>query len=219
MSTYNREIVISGDGVNLTAELTIPEGASAILIFSQAGGSSRHSRRSQIVAGHLQRAGFGTLLPDLLTPEESDRFGMGCDIGLLTERLILVTESLRSRDLPGHFQLGYYGTSTGAAVALNAAARLPEVVRVIVSRGGRPELAADSLGKVKAPTLLIVGDQDPFVLQLNREALEQLAGVRRLEVVEGASYTFDEPGQMEEVDALAAAWCAQHLHASFIVNH
>jgi len=214
---YNQEIVIAGEGVNLTGELTIPEGATAILIFSQAGGSSRHSRRSQIVAQHLQREGFGTLLPELLTQEESQRYGAGYDIGLLTDRLVLVTESLKSLDLLGYYQLGYYGTSMGVAVALNAAARLPDVVRAVVSRGGRPDLA-DSLNRVEAPTLLIVGDQDPFVLQLNREALEQFSCVRRLEVIQGASHTFDEPGKMEEIDAITTAWFVQHLHPSLIVS-
>ena len=213
---YNQEIAIAGEGVDLRAELTIPEGATAILIFSQAGGS-RHSRRSQIVAQHLQREGFGTLLPDLLTSEESQRYGARYDIGLLTDRMVFVTESLKSLDLLCHYQLAYYGTSMGAAAALNAAARLPDVVRAIVCRGGRPDLA-DSLNRVEAPTLLLVGDQDSFVLQLNRDALEQFSCVRRLEVIQGASHTFHEPGKMEEIDAITTAWFVQHLHPSLIVN-
>jgi dienelactone hydrolase len=217
-SYYEHEIVIPDKKGKLTAELTIPAGARTIVIFSRAGGCSRRSRRSHVVAEHLHNDGFGTLLPDLLTADEIGEFGKGTDIGLLSERLILVTQFLQARDLLNHYSLGYYGTSTGAAVALNAAARLPGLVKAIVCRGGRPDLALKSLPEVEAPTLLIVGDQDSFVLPLNRDALEQFTCIRRLEVISGTAHSFDEPGKIEEVDRLAGGWFRQYLIAPTLVN-
>lgn len=217
-SYYEHEIVIPDKKGKLTAELTIPASAKAIVIFSQAEGCSRSSCRSRVVAEHFHQSGFGTLLPDLLTAEETAEFRRGIDIGLLADRLILVTQFLQARDRLTHYALGYYGTSTGAAVALNAAARLPEIVQAIVCRGGRPDLALKSLPEVKAPTLLIVGDQDSFVLALNRDALEQFTCIRRLEVIGGTGHSFDEPGKIEEVDRLASEWYRQYLTAPILVN-
>ena len=196
--------------VALAGLLTLPPGAQGVVVFAHGSGSGRLSPRNQAVADELGRAGFGTLLLDLLTSEEEveDRRSarLRFDIGLLGKRVVGAIDWLAG-DLP----LGCFGASTGAAAALIAAAERPDRVRAVVSRGGRPDLAGDALGRVAAATLLIVGGRDLEVLRLNRQAQSALAGESRLEVVPGAGHLFEEPGALERVAALACDWFAQHL--------
>ncbi len=208
--------------VALAGLLTLPPGAQGVVVFAHGSGSGRLSPRNQAVAHELRRAGFGTLLLDLLTSEEEveDRRSarLRFDIGLLAKRVVgaidwlageaVVRDLLPSlRDLP----LGCFGASTGAAAALIAAAERPDRVRAVVSRGGRPDLAGDALRRVTAATLLVVGGRDLEVLRLNRQAQSALAGESRLEVIPGAGHLFEEPGALERVAALTCDWFTQHL--------
>ncbi len=196
--------------VALAGLLTLPPGAQGVVVFAHGSGSGRLSPRNQAVADELGRAGFGTLLLDLLTSEEEaeDRRSarLRFDVGLLGKRVVGAIDWLAG-DLP----LGCFGASTGAAAALIAAAERPDRVRAVVSRGGRPDLAGDALGRATAATLLIVGGRDLEVLRLNRQAQSALAGESRLEVVPGAGHLFEEPGALERVAALTCDWFAQHL--------
>ena len=199
----------------LEGDLTLPEGATGIVVFAHGSGSSRHSPRNQWVARALNEAGLGTLLLDLLTLEEEEvdertrqlRF----DIPLLSRRLAAAVDWAAQRPETRHLAIGCFGASTGAAAALETAAMRPDVVRAVVSRGGRPDLAGNLLHRVTAPTLLIVGGHDPEVLDLNRTAYEDLAGVKELQVVPGATHLFEEPGTLQEVARLAAEWFDRHL--------
>ena len=211
----SRPVRIEVTGASLNGDVTVPEGAHGLVVFVHGSGSSRWSPRNRAVADCLVRAQLGTLLLDLLTePEERTdavtaefRF----DIPLLAERTtgvvdwIAVSPALRS--LP----LGLFGASTGAAAALMAAADRGQLVRAVVSRGGRPDLAGPALERVVAPTLLIVGGSDDAVLDLNSEAYDRLGGVRDLEIVEGATHLFEEPGALDKVSHLAAAWFLEYL--------
>jgi putative phosphoribosyl transferase len=197
--------------LGLAGTLCMPVGATALVVFAHGSGSSRHSPRNRAVAKALNERGFATLLLDLLTVEEDEIRSNVFDIPLLGRR---VEEAVgwtarepRTRALP----LGLFGASTGAAAALVAASRLGDRVRAVVSRGGRPDLAGDALALVRAPTLLIVGSLDMEVLELNRWALAQLEGPKSLEIVEGATHLFPEPGAMDQVIALAARWFATCL--------
>jgi pimeloyl-ACP methyl ester carboxylesterase len=194
------------DTVTLEGDLIVPRRASGLVLFAHGSGSSRHSPRNRRVAESLQRAGFATLLMDLLTPHEDAIEGMRFDIPLLARRLREATRWTTTRPDIARLPLGYFGASTGAAVALQAAAEFADRVQAVVSRGGRPDLALEILGRVRAPTLLIVGRLDDEVLRLNRTALDRLAGPKQLDVVEGATHLFEEPGALEEVAALAIAW-------------
>jgi len=194
------------------ADLIIPQRAAGVVLFAHGSGSSRHSPRNQYVAKQLREARLGTLLIDLLTPEEDETYRTRFDIGLLTQRLADAARSLarepQTKDLP----VGLFGASTGAAAALEVAAALPEAIRAVVSRGGRPDLASRAaLHKVKAPTLLIVGGDDAGVIELNEQAYAELGCEKRLEIVPGASHLFEEPGTLEEVARLAAQWFTRHL--------
>ena len=194
------------------ADLIIPQRAAGVVLFAHGSGSSRHSPRNQYVAKQLREARLGTLLIDLLTPEEDETYRTRFDIGLLTQRLADAARSLarepQTKDLP----VGLFGASTGAAAALEVAAALPEAIRAVVSRGGRPDLASRAaLHKVKAPTLLIVGGDDTGVIELNEQAYAELGCEKRLEIVPGASHLFEEPGTLEEVARLAAQWFTRHL--------
>jgi dienelactone hydrolase len=200
----------------LAANWSVPEGARGVVVFAHGSGSSRLSSRNRFVAGVLQRSGLATLLLDLLTAEEEeedrDSGHLRFDIGLLAGRLVGATEWLRGRPEAAGLPVGYFGASTGAAAALSAAARLPEEIAAVVSRGGRPDLAGDNLGRVRAPTLLIVGGADVPVIGLNRTALGRLAAVeKQLVIVPGATHLFEEPGALEEVARLAADWFGRHL--------
>jgi dienelactone hydrolase len=202
----------------LEATLDMPRPTSAVVVFAHGSGSSRHSPRNRRVAETLRRAGLGTLLIDLLTPveeiEDTATAHLRFDIPLLAGRLVSATdwlvEHLKARDLA----VGYFGASTGAAAALVAATLRPDVVRAVVSRGGRPDLAADVLHQVHAPTLLIVGGDDQPVVGLNQAALNMLAGTKELTIVPGASHLFSEPGALNTVAELAAAWFVRYLTAA-----
>jgi dienelactone hydrolase len=186
-----------------------------VVAFAHGSGSSRHSPRNREVAAVLQEAGLATLLADLLTPEEEQadmRTGhLRFDIGLLAGRLVAIADWLSEERRTSALPLGFFGASTGGAAALVAAARQPEAVSAVVSRGGRPDLAGVDLGAVRAPTLLIVGGRDDVVLGLNQQALGELRGEKRLEVVPGATHLFEEPGALQAVAALARGWFLEHL--------
>ena len=197
--------------VRLFGDLAIPAESLGIVIFAHGSGSSRRSPRNRSVALSLNEAGFGTLLFDLLTPEEElDRSNV-FDVELLAGRLVETTMWLRRQPKAAGTRIGYFGASTGAAAALIAAAELGNDVGAVVSRGGRPDLAARRLAEVRPPTLLIVGGADDDVLQLNREAFALLRCQSRLDIVPGATHLFEEPGTLETVAALAAGWFTRHL--------
>jgi putative phosphoribosyl transferase len=210
-----REAVrIAVGGAMLEGDLARPPASSGIVLFAHGSGSSRHSPRNRQVADHLQRAGLGTLLMDLLTPdeEELDRHSreLRFDIGLLARRLVGTVDWSTAR-FGADLHLGLFGASTGAAAALVAAAERPDRVAAVVSRGGRPDLAVAALGRVTAPTLLIVGSLDPQVLELNRAALGRLGSEASLEIVPRASHLFEEPGALERVAELAVGWFTRWL--------
>jgi len=194
----------------LFGNLTIPQNAAALVLFAHGSGSSRHSPRNQFVASTLNRAGLGTLLFDLLTPDEEaldihtrqHRF----NISLLAQRLVNATIWIRQQEQTRNLRIGYFGSSTGGAAALVAAAELPQDAGAVVSRGGRPDLAGDALPKVRAPTLLIVGGNDDIVIDLNEMARDQMRCEVKLEIIPGATHLFEEPGALEEVAKLASAW-------------
>jgi putative phosphoribosyl transferase len=181
------------------------------VLFAHGSGSSRHSPRNRQVAAELARAGLGTFLFDLLTRDEdlADR-ERRFDLALLTRRLIGATEAVRRDERTRGWRLGYFGASTGAAAALNAAAALGPTIGAVVSRGGRPDLA-DRIERVRAPTLLLVGAEDHGVIELNRAAYERLAGEKCLELVPNATHLFEEPGTLERVAQRAAEWFTIHL--------
>jgi putative phosphoribosyl transferase len=204
-----------GDGVVVEGDLALPQDPLGVVVFAHGSGSSRHSPRNRMVAGHLRERGLGTLLLDLLTPEEEavDRrtATLRFDVDLLARRLAGAVAWVAKVPDAGSLPLGAFGASTGAAAALVAAAREPERVDAVVSRGGRPDLAGDALARVQAPTLLVVGGRDDVVLELNRQACERLAVPCHLEVVPGATHLFEEPGALEEVARLAGDWFTRHL--------
>jgi pimeloyl-ACP methyl ester carboxylesterase len=194
----------------LVGDLEVPEQARAVVLFAHGTGSSRFSPRNRSVAGALRRAGFGTLLLDLLT-EQEERVDMVTaehrfDIGLLGHRLTAAVDWLGRHPVAGALPVELFGASTGAAAALVAAAERPDRVHSVVSRGGRPDLAGDALERVRAPVLLIVGGADPQVLAMNRDAAGHLRGAHDLHVVPGATHLFEEPGALEEVADVAAGW-------------
>ena len=209
------EVQIPAGRAVLSGNLTIPENALALVLFAHGSGSSRHSPRNQFVARTLNGGGLGTLLFDLLTPEEEaldiytreHRF----NIGLLAERLVHATNWTRQQDQLRDLRIGYFGSSTGGAAALVAAAELPQDVGAVVSRGGRPDLAGDALPKVQAPTLLIVGGNDDIVIELNEMARDQMRCEVKLEIIPGATHLFEEPGALEQVAKLASDWFSLHL--------
>lgn len=209
-----REIDIPLAAATLTGILRIPEAARGMVLFAHGSGSSRHSPRNNYVAERLADSAMATLLSDLLTAEEEATDEISAefrfDIPLLTARLLGTTEWLRGQRPLQDLPLGYFGASTGAAAALAAAAQVPEV-SAVVCRGGRPDLAGPALARVRAPTLLIVGGDDPQVLSLNRAALARLGGEAHLQIVPHATHLFVEPGALEQVAALAAEWFERHL--------
>ena len=199
--------------VTLPGHLTVPPDARGIVVFAHGSGSGRNSPRNLFVAGALHVVGLGTLLFDLLTPEEEADRSNVFDIGLLAARLTAATGWLRGQAGLGPLGLGYFGASTGAAAALLAAADPASDVAAIVSRGGRPDLAGPALGGVRAPTLLIVGGLDDRVLALNEESLAHVGTGSQLAVVPGATHLFHEPGALEQVASLARDWFTSHLPA------
>jgi len=206
---------ISAGGVTLEGNLLVPPGAPGIVLFAHGSGSSRFSSRNRTVAGELRNGGLGTLLIDLLTAEE-ERVDMRTahlrfDIELLARRLVGTTEWLGANEGTSTMPVGLFGASTGGGAALVAAARLPDRIAAVVSRGGRPDLAGAALPHVKAPTLLIVGGDDVPVIEMNREAYDQMTCERRMEIVPGASHLFEEPGTLEAVAQLAREWFTRYL--------
>lgn len=196
------------------ADVTVPPGATGIVLFAHGSGSSRHSPRNRFVAEELNSKHLATVLADLLTREEEsldERAGaLRFDIPLLTGRLVKMIDWLRSYDLIFRLPIGLFGASTGAAAALDAAAERPADVSAVVSRGGRPDLAKE-LRYVKAPTLLIVGGDDEPVIEMNRTALAKLSCGKKLEIVPHATHLFEEPGALERVAELAGEWFVSHL--------
>lgn len=211
----SQDVRIPADHVELAGILALPEGAEAIVLFAHGSGSGRLSPRNQHVARVLQEAGLATLLFDLLSEEEAavdERTGhLRFDIGLLAGRLVAATDWVRRQEFGSGLPIGYFGASTGAAAALVAAARRPGVTFAVVSRGGRPDLARFALAQVRAPTLLIVGERDEPVIDMNREAMRYLRAETRLEIVPGATHLFEEPGALDVVARLAADWFLFHL--------
>lgn len=204
-------VTIPVGDVELEGAIEVPDGASGTVVFAHGSGSSRKSPRNNYVASVVRERGLGTLLFDLLTEAEDRDRDNRFDIPLLTDRLVGATEWLRDRAETRSLPMGYFGSSTGAAAALRAAAKRGDDVDAVVSRGGRVDMAADVLGDVRAPTLLVVGGADTQVLELNREALESLGGRTDLHVVAGAGHLFEGEGELAEVAAVAADWFASAL--------
>lgn len=220
MKVFDSKIVETGTmipcgGVNLPGDLIVPAEAVGVVIFAHGSGSSRYSPRNQAVAAELHERRIGTLLFDLLTKaEEQEEFytrHLRFDIGLLTARLANATDWVLGQEIARNLPLGYFGSSTGAAAALAAAARFGKKVKAVVSRGGRPDLADDALPHVRAPTLLIVGGNDEAVVQFNEQARRQMKCETRLELVPGATHLFEEPGALETVARLAGEFFEQHF--------
>jgi pimeloyl-ACP methyl ester carboxylesterase len=206
------DVTLQLEAATLPGTLTMPSNASGVVVFAHGSGSSRLSPRNRLVASRLNNARLGTLLFDLLTDGEARNRGNVFDIGLLAERLALATGWLERQAPPTRsLPMGYFGASTGAAAALVAAADRPDGIGAVVSRGGRPDLAAEHLSQVVSPTLLIVGGADDLVLELNRRALAQLRCEAELHVVPGAGHLFEEPGALDTVAEDAATWFTRYL--------
>lgn len=217
MDGLERDVEVVAGPVTLEGTLGIPERPLGVVLFAHGSGSSRFSPRNRFVARSLRDAGLATLLIDLLTEAEEEidlvtrhfRF----DIRLLAERLVGAVDWLASHEATAALPIGLFGSSTGAAAALVAAAARPDRVGAVVSRGGRPDLAGDALSRVTSPTLLIVGGRDEPVIELNRLALARLRAPCEIRIVEGAGHLFEEPGTLERVARLAAAWFVERLGA------
>jgi len=207
---HEQLVTITGDSVALEGMLGMPPKAPGIVLFAHGSGSSRLSPRNNYVARALRSAGLATLLMDLLTEEEDRVYATRFDIGLLTRRLVAATRWIGKQPQTRRLSVGYFGASTGAAAALDAAAELGSAIGAVVSRGGRPDLA-ESLDQVRAPTLLIVGGLDTEVIALNRQAYAQLRAEKELTIVPGATHLFEEPGTLEQVADLAARWFTRRL--------
>lgn len=209
---------IPADNVTVEGMLELPENPQGVVLFAHGSGSSRHSLRNNYVANVLRNGGIGTLLMDLLTPEEDMDYRARFDIPLLTRRLLAATHWLETQKLAQHLPVGYFGASTGAAAALQAAAVLgnkPSTgnkISAVVSRGGRPDMAgSDDLSRVECPTLLLVGGLDDIVIELNQQAYDHMHCIKQLVIVPGATHLFDEPGTLEQVASLAGDWFKLHL--------
>jgi pimeloyl-ACP methyl ester carboxylesterase len=217
MPTLQESLEIPVAGVALEADVTVPERACGVVLFAHGSGSSRHSPRNRYVAAELGRAGLATVLADLLTPDEEQRDARTAELRFDIDRLAVRTSALADwvseQEPTAGLGIGLFGASTGAAAALVAAAARPNTVGAVVSRGGRPDLAGEWLRLVRQPTLLIVGERDIQVVQLNHRAREMLSGTTRLVIVPGASHLFEEPGALEQVARLAATWFVEHLAA------
>jgi len=209
-SIQNKIQIPVGDA-ELDGELVVPENATSLVIFSHGSGSSRFSPRNSMVAKMLQRKGIATLLFDLLTSKEDAVYANRFDIGLLTRRLITATGWVMEQNGVEKFHIGYFGASTGAASALNACAKLSNIIKAVVSRGGRPDLSMSFLDQVKAPVLLIVGELDEQVLELNRKAYDRLSCEKELAIIPQATHLFEEPGKLEEVARISAEWFEKKL--------
>ncbi len=214
-SKHNSLVHIPLDDLLLEGNLTVPEGAKGLVIFAHGSGSSRHSPRNRYVAEVLNDQKLATLLIDLLSQKEEEidlrtqhlRF----DIPMLAQRLVGIANWVESNPNIKHLKIGYFGSSTGGGAALIAAAKKPEHIAAVVSRGGRPDLAGEYLPQVKAPTLLIVGERDPQVIALNKQALAHLNDLSKLNIIPHATHLFEEPGTLEDVAHLAAEWFKKYL--------
>lgn len=217
-TTHNkdqRQVKIQVGPIELEGILAIPENACGVVLFAHGSGSSRFSPRNQRVARTLGDSGIGTLLMDLLTAQEEvvdlQTRHLRFDIELLAGRVTGAAQWLRNEETTRSFPIGYFGSSTGAAAALVAAARHPEGVAAVVSRGGRPDLADDALAEVCAATLLIVGGLDAMVIAMNRQAMARMRCQKKLVIVPGATHLFEEPGKLEEVAELTADWLKRYF--------
>lgn len=208
-------VLVQTDAVVLEGTMAVPDAARGVVLFAHGSGSSRHSPRNRYVAEELRTGGIGTLLVDLLTPNEEivdlRTRQLRFDIGLLAERLVGAIRWLDAERATHGLPVGLFGASTGGGAALVTAARLPDRVAAVVSRGGRPDLAGETLPDVHAPTLLIVGGNDDAVIDLNKHAMAQMSAPVRLEIVPGATHLFEEPGTLEEVARLARDWFVRYL--------
>lgn len=215
MTSLESALKIPVGNVEVEGNMFLPEQAEGLVVFAHGSGSSRFSPRNQYVAKEINKANIGTLLFDLLTPGEEEEDELTgeyrFDIALLAQRLIGVTQWLRNDPSTQNVKLGYFGASTGAAAALIAAAKMPEAVSVVVSRGGRPDLAGEYLRQVQAPTLLLVGGWDEEVIELNKQAQQQMTNENKLIVIPAATHLFEEPGKLEEVARFATEWFQRFL--------
>ncbi|EKU96449.1 dienelactone hydrolase-like enzyme [Leptolyngbya sp. PCC 7375] len=209
-------VSVQAGEVTLSGNLVIPTGAQGIVLFAHGSGSSRHSPRNRHVAKVLNDAGLATLLFDLLTSQEDVIDRQNChlrfDIGLLASRLKGATNWLSQNPATRMLNIGYFGASTGSAAALIAAAEQPDDIRAVVSRGGRPDLAGTALTRIQAPTLLVVGSNDPIVIDLNQDAFQRISSEKQLKIIPGATHLFEEPGTLEQVAKLASQWFQNYLH-------
>ena len=211
-TTFQETVTIRlSDGVELSGELYLPKGAESLVLFSHGSGSSRFSSRNNFVAQELHLQTIGTFLFDLLTIEEDQIYSNRFDIDLLAERLIQVTKFISAKNECLDLSLGYFGASTGAASAFKVAALLPDLIQAVVSRGGRPDLAYPFCSRIKAPTLLIVGELDQDVLKLNQDVFKNLTCPKKLEIVKQASRLFEEPGALKQVSVMATNWFKKYL--------
>jgi putative phosphoribosyl transferase len=215
LAVAHQPVIVEVDSVHLDGYLSVPTGASGVVLFAHGSGSSRHSPRNRAVADVLNEGGLATLLIDLLTEDEQQvdlqTAHLRFNIPLLGTRLVGITGWVASQNEVVGLKIGHFGASTGAAAALVAAAELPRSVHAVVSRGGRPDLAGAALARVHAPTLLIVGGADEVVLELNREAIAQMHCETRLEIIPGATHLFEEPGALGKVARLARDWFVEKL--------
>ncbi len=208
-------VTIPMNGISVEGLLRVPHTPRGIVLFAHGSGSGRYSPRNNFVAGVLRKARIATLLFDSLTEEEDLVYENRFDIKLLTNRLMAATNWVKKQDQLKNLKIGYFGASTGTASALKAAAKIGSDVRAVVSRGGRPDLAMDEIKKVKSPVLLIVGGNDPEVIELNRLAYAALNTTKKLEIVEDASHLFEEPGTLEKAAELASDWFKKYLTHNF----
>lgn len=212
IKTLRQQVAIPAVQASLEGDLILPPDCEAVVLFAHGSGSSRFSPRNSYVASVLQEAGIGTLLFDLLTREEDRNYETRFDIPLLTRRLLSATAWINQDPRTQSLRIGYFGASTGAAAALQAAAEMGAKVSAVVSRGGRPDLAGQSaLRKVTAPTLLIVGGRDDVVIELNREAYAQMSCEKELSIIPGATHLFEEPGTLEQAARAAASWFGRYF--------
>lgn len=207
-----KEIEIQIDSINLKGNLRLAENSKGIILFSHGSGSSRLSSRNNYVADLLLQRDFSSLLFDLLTRQEDLIYENRFNIGLLTNRLIRVTELLVNYDQIKDLPIGYFGASTGAASALSAASQLGSTIKAIVSRGGRPDLAMNKLKNISIPTLLLVGGNDDVVIELNKKAQAEIKGICELKIIEGASHLFEEPGKLDIVAIETGNWFNKYLN-------
>lgn len=214
-SNRTDNISVKAGRVVLRGNISIPEGSTGIVIFAHGSGSSRTSTRNQFVARNLNEKGIATLLFDLLTQEEEEtdfrNYQLRFDIPLLAQRLVDATDWIISQPECRGMKVGYFGASTGGGAALVAASQRPNLVKAVVSRGGRPDLAGQCLQEIKCPVLLIVGGNDEQVIELNRLAFSELTEEKKLEIVQGATHLFEEKGKLEEVAKLACNWFLKYL--------